>query len=595
MLRKLKTCSLVAWGLVFALAFAACGGADANPPPSNKSVLDASTVDAGSDALVIDDAADDAKPDAAGDAANPEAGAPDATVAETCAGVRDFSTAAAGTQAKVPAEYIARTFLDAYGRIPDQPTWNAAIAYFQAHKCGVPTLRVMTDFYKSKEFLALPYTHRERVLALYLGALGREPDASGFNHYVQQLDSGAIDWCSVVDEVEVSAEYAAHAATICSPTKTNYHYESAAAPIAIMTSITSASLNAQLAAAKPGQTVTIPEATLVITDATIVVPKGVTLATSGVTGLAGRESYARMARLVRHSAFSGPVVELEPGARLRNVWVSGRHGALNKSANSYNVFTVAAPTKATSIEWVRSDNPIAGQNFRFDGSTTKDGCAAGTTANENLIFNGANDNHLPGAQWADGVFTLCENAHITNNEVVDASDVALIAFFSLNQTPQHSLFQHNRVLSAGNDTFGGLVTDPFKSESKLGCTAGVCDFTGTRFDSNVLFSGPNTHYVIGISAGTRAWSFISPHGQAKGATWTNTTSGSSRVRVQIAIYVSGMSNATLTGNWNPNLIDYVHTPSTPANSCGIGAALANFAHASGSLQGAVQADRDNCI
>ena len=42
---------------------------------------------------------------------------------------------------------------------------------------------------------------------------------------------------------------------------------------------------------------------------------------------------------------------------------------------------------------------------------------------------------------------------------MDASDVALIAFFSQNTTRQHSQIVDNTVLSAGNDAFAGLGTD----------------------------------------------------------------------------------------------------------------------------------------
>jgi hypothetical protein len=496
--------------------------------------------------------------------------------------------------AKVPAEFIARTYVEAFGRIPDQGGWNYYTSYFSTNGCSAATLRTVTSFFKNTEFLNLGYTHAQKVLALYRGALGREPDSSGFSSFKSRLDSGT-PWSQLVDEMAASAEYVSNATVICDPSLANYHTEGSKPPLPITTTVSQASLQASLDATPAGGTVTLPESALVLLTSSLIIPPGVKLATAGVTGLTGRLRYAKMARLVRNGTFATPLVRVRAGGALENVWLDGRLAYFGvKSADGQNVLTEPAATTATSIKWIRSDNPSGPQNLRFAGSTLTNGCAAGTAATENLVINWSNDNRLSGAKWTDGIFTLCENAVVTGNEVIDASDVALIAFFSENSTPQHSKFYGNKILNAGNDAFAGLGTDPWAGAA--GSCAGDCNFTGTTFDGNTLWTGPHTRFVIGIGAGTRAWSFITTHGNGRGARYTNNTSGESRVRVQLAIYISGMLDVYFSGNWNGALIDYVTAPAIPANSCGIGATLANMpTYASGTMQGAVAANRDNCI
>jgi hypothetical protein len=40
----------------------------------------------------------------------------------------------------VPAQFIAKQYTAALGRIPDQPGWQSAVSYFQQNGCSVGTL-----------------------------------------------------------------------------------------------------------------------------------------------------------------------------------------------------------------------------------------------------------------------------------------------------------------------------------------------------------------------------------------------------------------------------------------------------------------------
>src|SRR6185312_11994862 len=59
---------------------------------------------------------------------------------------------------------------------------------------------------------------------------------------------------------------------------------------------------------------------------------------------------------------------------------------------------------------------------------------------------------------------------------------------------------NNTVVSAGNSAFGAMGFDPLQNRS-----AGAPDFTGSAISNNTLWSGPNTHFIIGLAVGSRPW------------------------------------------------------------------------------------------
>src|SRR4051794_14121145 len=81
-----------------------------------------------------------------------------------------------------PAQFSAKLYTEAFGRIPDQGGWQNQNNYFTQYGCSASTLAVRgEDIFTSDEFLALPYDNASRLLTLYRAALNREPDTTSFN------------------------------------------------------------------------------------------------------------------------------------------------------------------------------------------------------------------------------------------------------------------------------------------------------------------------------------------------------------------------------------------------------------------------------
>jgi hypothetical protein len=105
---------------------------------------------------------------------------------------------------------------------------------------------------------------------------------------------------------------------------------------------------------------------------------------------------------------------------------------------------------------------------------------------------------------------------------------------------QKSNVQNNTVLSAGNSAFGAMGFDSLQGRSPNP------DFTGASISNNTFWSGPNTHFVIGLAVGSRPWF---ANGQVgTGAVVVGNTTGTVRTAMAEGIAVSGMWNATVQSN-----------------------------------------------
>src|SRR6185295_14795595 len=105
-------------------------------------------------------------------------------------------------------------------------------------------------------------------------------------------------------------------------------------------------------------------------------------------------------------------------------------------------------------------------------------------------------NHYDGS-WADGLSLGCENSSVHDNGIVDATDVGIVVFTAY-PANQRSIVEGNQVISAGNSAYGAYAFDPLDR----GVTP---NFTGARFSYNSMWTSPNTHFIIGLAVGTRAW------------------------------------------------------------------------------------------
>lgn len=468
--------------------------------------------------------------------------------------------------AVVPDQFIAKIYSEGLGRIPDQSSWKAASTDFAANGCTLTRLKnYARNVYTSGEFNGFGYDNAAKLLALYRGVLNREPDASGFNFFLNDLNSGT-SWNTTVDNFLNSTEFSNLAATICSAFVTSYNWGTHPVINLPVTTTgfqggTGAQLQALLNATPSGGTVFLAQKSVTQLTTTLVVPSGVTLAT---TGLPARKKYALMGRLVRSSAFNAEMVKLNSGSKLRHVWVDGtRNLPQNFVSDAINVRLYGGT--GTTVENCRMDNSrgwstlqAVGWNIPCDSNTIRG----------NLVT-AYSSSHLD-VQWTDGLSIACGNAIVEHNEIIDATDVPIVLFRS-DMESQQSQVRYNLILNAGNSAYGGLVVDPLTG-------GGQFDFLGSSVHDNTMWTGSRTHWDVGISVGTRPW-FGTGASCGTGASVTNNTTGIVRSLVDLGIGVSCMLNTTVLGN----SLTVTHVNSSNCPTLDVVAAV-SAGHASGNIQ-----------
>jgi hypothetical protein len=477
----------------------------------------------------------------------------------------------------LPAQFIAKIHTEALGRIPDQAAWSASLEVFRNAGCGAAQLQAWgRSVYLSAEYASLGYDNASRVLTLYRGVLNREPDAAGFSDILAMLDGGAA-WPAVVDRLFGSAEFASLSPALCAGTPT-YFGSAPAIPLPVsgpgFSGGTGEQLQSLLDRTLPGGTVFLAPKALVQLSAPLVIPAGVTLAT---TGLPSHNSYAGMGRLVRAAAFDQAAVQLKPGAKLTSVWVDGQRGAVGFRQNAINIQVHGGA--GTEVSNSVSSNTAGWSSLQAFGS------AEGLPCGRNIIANNLvtvySSNHTDGT-WSDGLSIACENATVENNQIVDATDAAIV-LFRASPAVQRSVVRRNTILSAGNSAFGAIIADPLHG------TGARHSFAGSSIADNRLWTGPNTSFEIALSVGTRAW-FGTSSDMGAGASFTGNNTGSLSVRTDCAICVSGMLDATVQDNDLATQLVRVH--SCPLVDVG---ASVSAGYASGTIQRGTDVLIEGCV
>jgi Domain of unknown function (DUF4214) len=481
------------------------------------------------------------------------------------AGTASGASAATASTSVVPGQWIAKIYSEGLGRAPDQTAWANMVTYFTDNGCSATTLAAEGEpVYLSSEFSGLDYGNAAKLLALYRGALDREPDSSGYAYYLGLLNGGT-SWTTIVDDFFTSSEFTGDVSTFC--TEGSYSFGSGAAittPLGqscsgqfCFTGGTQAQLQTMLDnAAATKATVTLAQQVVVpITTAQTIgpprqrsvglnIPAGVTLTT---VGSPSPSHYAEMGRLVRSSSLgAAAVVEVESGAKLDNVWVDGqRTGPTDYNSDSVNVETAGGT--GTTVSGDRLSNAVGFTNLHALGTAESLPCTS-TTITGNLVT--AYSSSHTNQDWSDGLSVACENATVKNNTVIDATDVGIVLFRAY-PAVQKSTVADNTILNAGNPAFGGIVADPLSSSP-----TNSPSFAGSTVNHNTLWTGPGAYYGIGLSVGTAAW-FASPN-IGTGASFTDNSLTADATE---GIAVSGMLNATATGNTlDVTLGQYGHCP-----------------------------------
>lgn len=492
-----------------------------------------------------------------------------------------FWSSAAVAPPTIPSQFIAKMYSEALGRTPDAGGYQSAVSFFTQNGCNKTSLKSWgRGIYLSAEYNNLAYDNAAKVLTLYRGILNREPEQSGFNSKVNQLNSG-VPLANVVDALFNSLEFQILAPRICgggsTPDRFAYGFGAQYPLTTIPTSGTGFKggkgdqLQTIINSTPAGGTVWLAQKAVVRLLKPLTIKAGVTLST---TGGPGHNRYALMGRLVRDTHFSfsnpkpglppvgAPAVRLQSGAKLRAVWVDGGRGRLGYDQEKRDDINVALMGgTGTQVSDCLISDTSGWTGLQVYGSAEGMPCS-NVSIVHNLVTAYSSAHHPPSPlnePWADGLSCACESTLIQENEVVDATDVGIIIYRSTPAT-QKSIVRNNRVFSAGNSAYAAYCADPLKvtqDEPSL-----ERNFTGSMIQNNTLWTGPNSHFDIALAVGTRAWfgdPGVNPDPSATGigATFTGNVTGPLSARAGSGIGVCGMRQATVQSNvLSISLIEY---------------------------------------
>lgn len=455
------------------------------------------------------------------------------------------SVPAVEAAAAVPGQFIAKMYTEALGRAPDPGGWQSAVGYYQQHGCDQTLLRLWgASVFTSAEYTALGYDNAAHVLLMYRAILNREPDAAGYNHWRSTLDNGTMTVSSLANAFFTSAEFGQLVGGICDGGTYSFDTLGNSVAIRIPTSgsggyenITAQQLQSIIDAAPSYSTVYLKQKSVVYLDRPIDLDRGITLAT---WGLPNPRRHGLMARLVRNGDFAQAMVRINAAdtngaGAVRNLWIDGaRRQSSGFILPAINVEIFGGASALVHENFM--GNSRGWSNVHSFGALDGRPCASNTvTSNVITAYSSGHFNQT----WADGLSLGCENTVARYNEIIDATDVGIV-LFTAHPAVQRSTVEYNTVINAGNSAFGGLAFDPLSGRS------GDPDFSGASLSNNTLWSAPDTHFIIGLSVGSRPW-FGNGHIGTGGTANGNTTVGIA-TRFGAGIVVSGMRNATVQGN-----------------------------------------------
>ncbi len=499
--------------------------------------------------------------------------------------------AATVASAAVPTQFIAKIYSEALGRAPDPQGWTSALEYFQSNGCNQQLLTQWgSTVFASSEFSALGYDDAATALVLFRSILNREPDSATYQAQLGALQSGS-SLASVVSELFASQEFASLVPYICSGNSYSFGTLGSGAAIQIPLSqpqsgnsnLSEAQLQALLDSSAAGATVYLAQKSIIQITQPLTIPAGVTLATEG---LPSPRQHALMARLVRAAPFASPMVQINldsnpnPAGSLRNIWVDGERTASSTFVSGAINVEIYGGTGAT-VDSSFMSNSLGWSTVHSYGSLDGRPCASNTITN-NVIT--AYPSVHANSEWTDGISVGCENTLVQGNQIIDPTDVGIVVFLAY-PAVQKTLVTGNVVISAGNSAFGAMGFDPLQNRA-----AGTPDFTGSSIENNSLWSGPNSHFIIGLAVGSRPWYGSGSIGIGASAVG-NTTAGI-QTQFGAGIVVSGMSGATV----QQNVLEAAMIP-TGWTHCPTGNVLASVSAglASGSIQPYSDVEVNGCM
>ncbi|GAB3927098.1 hypothetical protein GCM10011575_09170 [Microlunatus endophyticus] len=489
--------------------------------------------------------------------------------------------AASDSSVQVPSQFIAKIYTEALGRLPYQSEWTSDAQTFSQAGCSLQTLAdVGQQVYTSADYAQLGYDNTSRLITLYRGVWNSEADDT-LSSWRQALDHGEA-WSTVVARFFADPQFTDLVPKICSGARDSSATSYALAgksPLPLQTATagfdgSQQELQALLDDTAPGGSVMLAQRALVVLTSPLTIPNGVTLTTADNPD---PEHYAQMGRLVRGGSFDQPMVDVTNGAKLTSVWVDGaRNSPGNFSPNRYDVRVLGG--HQTTVSNDKISNTAGSASIQVLGQGGGYACSE-VRVSKNVITAYSNDHYLTrqlsdgttAGAWSDGIASGCADTAITDNQIVDTGGVG-ISLTRGSRLPdvgvvQKSVVSGNSILSAGVSMYAGIVADPLFYVPGTGSQSRY-DFSGARIVDNTVWSGPSTHLVIGISAGSRAWyagTAMIGANSGHGLTVTGNTTGGVGARVRIGIAISGISAVRL----GVNPADWIHSgvPGKQGNAC----------------------------
>lgn len=453
----------------------------------------------------------------------------------------------AAAMAAVPSQFIAKLYSEALGRAPDATGWRTHHGFFAAKGCSAGTLRSAAfGLFGAPEYAALRYAPEEIVLTSYRAILSREPDPTGFAHWLGRLQAGATP-AQLAGELAASSEFAGLVDAICSGQAYRQDWGLSQAIDIGSGTWSQAQLEACI---RDNAVCSVPPRTVVLVRSTVVLPPGKVLQTQGAPD---RMHYARQARIVRASGGFGHLLDVKAGAVVRHIWLSGqRH--LFKSvaatgdevrANIWYAGVGGAPGRVRSI---RSDFPLVRSHIVSVGP-------GGRLDVEDSLFTGYTSNHTADGttNWVtDGISQHASNGTIRRNHIIDPTDVGIVIFGHgpRGGMPQATTAVDNVIVHAGLSAYGSAGFDTTGD-----CV--FCSFTGS-IERNSILAGPLQHSDIMLFVGTAPWT---PERQTDCRSGAHCGIGArmrsnrtvpalagQKIQVQVGLLVDGMLDAATEGN-----------------------------------------------
>ena len=501
-----------------------------------------------------------------------------------------------------PSQYISKLYTEALGRAPDQEGWQYHLNYFINRACNASSLSdAAKNIFNSPEYAGLGYSPEQKVITLYRAMLSRDPTPGGYAFHLNLLNTSGIN--TVIDNFEITDEFDEITGLYCDGKHQPWR---SGAPIDVNKCglggnescvMTQADLQGLLNAAQSScGTVSLPQGVIVALDSKLTVPQCVTLKTENLNS---RAAYAKMARLYRKNQTDDYLVVMEPGSILQNIFIDGQRGTLHIGSTGFDSTKTKGDNNlllnggASIVEYNRISNSwglstvlVGGESWfyhshynyysvpNFYDSTR---ACTGTNIQGNLITAYASEHrkYMGIDLWIDGISNHCEDAAITANEIIDATDVALISFVGhpagdeFTEKSQKSRIMNNIIFNSGNSAYAALGTQqshqenasPPDKDGQIVTLFGLLEigiyrpinynFRGHDVSNNLVWTSPGAHYDYGLLIGTDSWfsnSSKADMDNGYGGSYNNNTSGTQFINTVGGIIINGIVDTEVLGN-----------------------------------------------